>query len=135
MLKRFRHNDAGASAVEFALIAPILIAVVFAAIEFALIFFSYNAAGHVAWSVARQLATNQITTAQVPAAARASLPTWVQAGATITSSASSADPTTNQYTVTISFPASSAAPTQVLGWAYGSLVLTAKTTMQQEPTS
>lgn len=114
MLKRFRHNDAGTSAVEFALIAAILIAVAFATIEFGLIFFSYNAAGQVAWSVARQLATNQIITAQVPAAARATLPNWVQADAVITSTASSTDPTTNQYTVTISFPATAATPTRVL---------------------
>lgn len=135
MTTHFKRDQAGASAVEFALLSPVLIIGLFGAIEFALIFFTYNAAGHAAWAVTRQLATNQITSAQVDASARAQLPSWVRSSAVITPTSSSTDPNTNQFTVTITIPARSATPTQVLGWAYGSVTLTAKTTMQQEPTS
>jgi Flp pilus assembly protein TadG len=123
------------SAVEFALVMPLFVIVAFGAIEFALIFFTYNAAGHAAWDVARQLATNRITTSQASALALAELPSWVRSSASATPTSSSNDPSTNRFTMTISFPAKAASPTNIMGWAYGSLRLTATTSMQQEPTS
>jgi Flp pilus assembly protein TadG len=131
----FVKNENGVSAVEFGLIMPLFISVAFAAIEFALIFFTYNAAGHAAWDVARQLATNRITTSQASAIALAELPSWVRSSTTATSTSSSSDPSTNHFTVTISFPAKAASPTNVMSWAYGTLRLTATSAMQQEPTS
>jgi Flp pilus assembly protein TadG len=133
--KRFLPDEEGVSAVEFALIMPLFISVAFAAVEFALIFFTYNAAGHAAWDVARQLATNRIVTSQASAIALAELPRWVRSSATATPASSSTDPSTNRFTVTISFPARAASPTNVMSWAYGSLTLTATSSLQQEPTS
>ncbi len=135
MSRLFRQNHDGASAVEFALIVPVFITMVMGCIEFSLIFFTYNAAGHAAWDVTRQLALNEITSAQVSTTALAELPSWVRSRATVTSSSSSTDPNTNRFTVVVSFPASAATPTSVLSWAYGTLNLRASSTMQQEPTS
>lgn len=135
MSRTFKDDRRGVSAVEFALILPILITALFGVLEFGLIAFTYNAANHAAWDVTRRLATNQIATTDVAADAVAELPSWVQPSATITPSASSSDPSTNQYTVTISFPAKAATPSNVLSWAYGAITLKVTCTMKQEPTS
>ena len=135
MRRRFGSDDSGMSAVEFAILSPILLTLVFGIIEFALILFTYNAAGHAAWDVTRQLATNRLTSAQASAAATSGLPSWVQSQATVNVQASSTDPTTNRYTVSISFPATAATPSTFLSWAYSTTTLTAQSTMQQEPTS
>jgi Flp pilus assembly protein TadG len=66
MRKRLTKDLRGTSAVEFALIMPVFVALTFGAIEFSLILFTYNAAAHAAWDVTRQLAANQISTSQCP---------------------------------------------------------------------
>ncbi len=134
-LREFVLGNAGASAVEFALVMPLLTLLAFAVIEFSLIFFTYNSANHVASAIVRELATNQITSGQASAAAMPLLPSWIRSSATVTPSSSTTDPNTNQFTLTISFPASAASPTHILGWAYASMTLTAKSIAQQEPTS
>jgi Flp pilus assembly protein TadG len=131
----FSRDERGVTAVEFALIAPVFLALLMGAIEYGLIFFTYNSATHAAWDVTRQLATNQITTSQVSSAAIAELPSWVRANTSVSQVSSSTDPNANHYTVVISFPATAATPTNVMSWAYGSLTLKASSTMQQEPTS
>ena len=133
MPMRFVTDQKGATAVEFAFVMPVIITIVFGCIEFGLIFLSYNSAGHASWDTTRQLATGKISIAQVDTTARNQLPSWVRSGATITSAASSSDPNTNRFTVTVSFPASTATPTRLLSWAYGTLTLTSRTTLQQEP--
>lgn len=135
MRRVFGPNVDGASAVEFALIVPVFITMVMGCIEFSLIFFTYNAAGHAAWDVTRQLALNEITSSQASATALAELPVWVRSNTTVTSSSSSTDPNTNRFTVVVSFPASAATPTNVLSWAYGTINIRASSTMQQEPSS
>jgi len=135
IVSRFLRDPGGASAVEFALIMPILSMVAFAITEFSLIFFTYNSANHVTSAVVRELATNQITSAQASATALPLLPSWIRGSATVTPASSTTDPNTNVFTLTISFPASAASPTHVLGWAYGNLTLKAKSSAQQEPTS
>ena len=135
MRKRFAQDKRGVTAVEFALVAPLLIFIAFGAIEFGLIFYCHTIAGHAAWDTARQLATNRIKTTDVDVTARDQLPSWMRASATITQASTSADPFVNRYTITISFPATAASTTGVVNWAYSTLVLTSQTTMQQEPLS
>ena len=135
MRRGFKEAEGGVSAVEFALVHPVFIILIFGAIEFGLIFFTYEAAGHAAWDATRQLATNQITASQASSVALSELPSWVRSSATVTPSSTSTDPTTNHYTVTISIPAKAATPTNILIWAYQNLTLKAQSSMQQEPTS
>jgi Flp pilus assembly protein TadG len=135
MKRSILRNDEGASAVEFALTVPVFLALVMGAMEFSMIFFTYNSAGRASWDVARQLALNQITTSQASSVALAELPNWVRSSATVTATSSSTDPNANRFTVTVKFPAKAATPTNVLSWAYGSVTLSATSTMQQEPTS
>ena len=135
MRKRFAQDRRGATAVEFALLMPILIVIAFGAIEFGLIFYCHTSAGYAAWNTTRQLATNRIKITDVDTTARDQLPSWMRASATIIPSATSADPFVNRYTVTIAFPATAASTTSVIGWAYSTLILTSQTTMMQEPLS
>ena len=49
MRKRFAQDRRGVTAVEFALVTPLLIFIAFGAIEFGLIFYCHTTAGHAAW--------------------------------------------------------------------------------------
>lgn len=134
-MKFFARDTAGASAVEFALIVPVLLSLVFGIVEFSFILYTYNVAEHAALDVTRQLATNQISTSQVSGIASGELPSWIGSSATVSTTSSSTNPSINKYTVLISIPATAASPTNLLSFAYRTLTLKATSTMQQEPTS
>ena len=130
---RVAKSESGATAVEFGLIAGLLITLLMGIIEFSLILFTYTAASAASRDVARRIATSRLTTAEASAVAKAELPNWVRAWTTVTvAQTTPATPSTNQITVTVSFPASRATPTTYLNFAYGSLTLETFTTMQQE---
>jgi Flp pilus assembly protein TadG len=59
LLRRFRRNSRGATAVEFALVAPIFFALLFAIIEVALMFFATQVLETVTQASARYLFTGQ----------------------------------------------------------------------------
>lgn len=134
MFRRLSHDERGASAVEFALVIPVLLTLVLGIVEFGMIVYTYNASTHAARLVARQLATNRITTAQASDTAKANLPNWVKTSATVTvNQSNAANPNANDFTVDIKIPASAAAPSHFLLFAYSSLTINPVVTMQQEP--
>jgi len=59
LLRRFRRNSEGATVVEFALVAPTFIALLFAILETALMFFANQVLETVAQDSARQIFTGQ----------------------------------------------------------------------------
>jgi Flp pilus assembly protein TadG len=63
LLRRFRQNRTGASAVEFALIAPIFLVLLFAIIETALMFFASQVLETSTQDAARMILTGQAQTA------------------------------------------------------------------------
>lgn len=63
LLRRFRENRTGASAVEFALIAPIFLVLLFAIIETALMFFASQVLETMTQDAARMILTGQAQTA------------------------------------------------------------------------
>jgi Flp pilus assembly protein TadG len=128
-------DQRGASAVEFAFVAPVLIALAFGGIEFGSIFYTYASAEFATNDVARQLATNRINQSQAKAAIPPRLPTWAQTAATVAVSASSATPTSNFYTVTTSVPLVNATPSIFFKSIYGTRKISVTAVMQQEPTS
>jgi Flp pilus assembly protein TadG len=135
---RLRHNfdehSSGSSAVEFALLLPVLVTIVFGIIEFGLIIFTLNTAESAARDATRQLATNRITASQAQSVVLQQLPRWVTAGTSVlVSQTAPSDPSNNRFTTDVSFAAKSATPTNLLSWAYGSTTLHAKVSMQQEP--
>jgi Flp pilus assembly protein TadG len=135
LTRALRRNRDGNAAVEFALILPVLLALIFACLEFGMIAYTYNATGSVARDAARQLAINQLTPDQVDAYVRKKLPRWVQGDAQMNVSQSDEDdPTTNRFTLDVRFPATSATPSHFMSFAYNTLTVDVRVTMQQEPT-
>jgi Flp pilus assembly protein TadG len=59
LLRRFRDNRTGASAVEFAIVAPIFLALLFAIIEVALMFFASQVLETITQDSARMILTGQ----------------------------------------------------------------------------
>lgn len=127
------RDEAGATAVEFALIASIFITLVMGIIEFSSILYTSTSAGAASRDVARRIATSRLTAANGPSAARGGLPSWVQFFANIdVTQTTPGTPATNQITVTVSSPASKATPSTFLSFAYGAPTLQTATTMRQE---
>ncbi|MGH1572588.1 TadE/TadG family type IV pilus assembly protein [Methylobacterium sp. P31] len=131
----FARHKSGATAVEFALIGPVLVALLMASVEFGLIFYTYTTAEFVTNDVARQLSSNRITTAEAQSAIPPRLPRWAQAAVVVSATASSTDPTTNVFTVTTTLPLMNAAPSHFFSAIYNSKTMRVISSMQQEPTS
>jgi Flp pilus assembly protein TadG len=74
LLRRFRRNRGGSTAVEFALVAPIFFALLFAIIETALVFFAGQVLETITQDSARMIMTGQ---AQTAAYTRAQFQTYV----------------------------------------------------------
>ena len=126
-------RDEGATAVEFALVAPVLVALTMSIIEFGLIIFTYTTAGNASRDVARRIATGRIAASAASTTLTPQLPAWVRSYATVAvAQTTPSTPSTNIITVNVSFPALRATPTSFLSFAYGSLTLQTATTMQQE---
>jgi Flp pilus assembly protein TadG len=131
--RQFAKRDEGATAVEFALIAPVLIALTMSIIEFGLIIFTYTTAGNASRDVARRIATGRIAASAASTTLTPQLPAWVRSYASVVvAQTAPSTPSTNIITVNVSFPALRATPTSFLSFAYGSLTLQTATTMQQE---
>ena len=131
--RNLRRNESGASAVEFALIAPVFITLMMGIVEFSMVLYTYASAGHATRDVTRRIATNRLTAANASTTLKPQLPAWVQNHATVNvAQTTPGTPATNQITVTVSFPTSKATPTSFMTVAYGSSTLQTATTMQQE---
>ncbi|MGH1592321.1 TadE/TadG family type IV pilus assembly protein (plasmid) [Methylobacterium phyllosphaerae] len=136
MLRRFTCHASGVTAVEFSLLAPVLIALVMGGVEFGSILYTYAAAEFATNDVARQLATNRISSSQVQPLIVPRLPVWAQATAAASATASNAStPSSNIWTVTTTIPMANATPSTYLRSFYGSRTLHITVSVQQEPTS
>jgi Flp pilus assembly pilin Flp len=136
MFCRFRNNERGATAVEFALVLPFVISTIMGMMEFGCIFLTLMSAEIATGDVSRQLAANHITSSRVQALIVARLPGWVRAQAsalTITPVQSGTSPVV--WTITTTIPMKTATPTNFFGAIYGSRNLTVNSVRQQEPTS
>jgi Flp pilus assembly protein TadG len=121
------------TAVEFALLMPVLIIVVMGIIEFSMILYTYNTCGLASRDVTRRVATNRLTAANASTSVTQQLPLWVRNSTTVTvTQTTPSAPATNQITVNVSFPTSKATPINYLSSVYGSSALQTATTMQQE---
>ena len=129
-LRRFRSDRSGASAVEFALIAPCFITILMAICELAFVFFTLNTAQQAVWDAGRQLAVGRTTPAQARDAVISALPQWVRTQATVTADKDPADAT--RYLVQASIPIAAATPTNFLAAVFGGNVMTASATLMQE---
>ena len=136
MLRCFRSHASGTAAVEFAFIAPVLLALMMGGVEFGSILYTYTVAEFATNDVARQLATNRLSQSQVQSTIVPRLPGWAQASAAVSTTASnSSTPNSNIWTVTTTIPMANATPSTFLRSFYGSRTLHITVNVQQEPTS
>jgi Flp pilus assembly protein TadG len=127
------NEESGATAVEFGLILPVMVALIMAIAEFGFIFFSQQSSQLVARDLARMVSTNQITSSNLELTGRPRLPSWVRSGASFTlTQTNPADPTSNYITVQIDVPFRTAAVTGFFQAIYPATPLRAVATMRQE---
>lgn len=134
-MKKILDQDDGVAAVEFAVVAPILILLLLGMLEFGNILLTFNIAENAARDVARQLATNRLLVSGADAQVRSELPYSIRnkSGTTIAVSQSApTDSSKNQFTVDVSFSAPDAAFSSFASFAYKTMVLHAKVSIQQE---
>lgn len=126
MLQRFRRNDSGSMAVEFAFIAPVLCSLCIGSVEFGLAFFTYNAAQQAAWDATRQVSTGRLAPNAAAALVQARLPAWAQSvqvpAPTLTNGV---------YKMTVSIPLNVASPIHFVTARF-SQALVATASFQQE---
>lgn len=134
-MRKILIQNEGVATVEFAFVVPILLLLLLGMLEFGNILFTYNTSANAARDVARQLATNRVTLSNADAQVRSELPSSIRSKASVVISQSApANTAKNQFTVDVSFAAPDAAFSSFANFAYKTLVLHAKVTIQQEYT-
>ena len=127
-IAEFGRKADASIAVEFALISPILIAMIGALIDFSFIYYTFNSAQQSGWQVARQVAIGQLQATNAASTVRNQLPAWVQSKAVIPTVVLSS----GVYTVTVTIAISDATPIKFLKTVYGSSTLTTKASFISE---
>lgn len=123
----------GAVAVEAALVAPVLIALVMGTMEYGLLLFTYSSMQSAGREVTRQIAVNYTAAANAETLVKSRLPTWSKGSTTIQVTQSApADPTTNVIAMTISVPAREATPLNFFLSLGGNWTLSTEVRMKQE---
>jgi Flp pilus assembly protein TadG len=112
--RRATTDDRGAAAVEFALVLPLLVGVLFGIIQFGALFFLHNNMVNAAREAARKMAVGEATTnAQAQTVATTYLASW---GLTFTATATGAGAVAGtDQVVTITVPMKSASLIDVIG--------------------
>ena len=125
LLRACRMDEAGATALEFAFIMPILLLMFSAIVQFGGILFLENHMSHVARDATRKIVVGELAEADAAAAVQGALLNW---GVTYDVSVATVD---QDITVAISLPMREAALMDVLG-VFQTGNLTAAVTMRQE---
>jgi len=95
----------GATAFEFALLLPLITAMLAGTLQYGVLYFTYDSMLHSARNGARAMALGTVSTTDIAITAKASLPGWVDRGlVTVTSASVGA----NSVQTTISMPSSTA---------------------------
>jgi Flp pilus assembly protein TadG len=132
--RALRRNSDGVTAVEFALVLPVLLAILFACIEFGMMGYTYTATTSAMNNVARQLATNQISAEHAQDMIRSGLPTWVRnAAQTTVQQSAPGDASINTYTIRVQYSAMAATPSHFLAFSYRNQMFNQVLTLRQEP--
>lgn len=110
-LLRLVRSRRGSAAVEFALVTPILVALLFGLFEVSLAMFTQSALQSAGRDVLRRVAVNTMPFAGAEAAIRAQVPEWLGDDLTVTLTQSTpANPATNVYRVRLEAPMEAATP-------------------------
>lgn len=128
---KLRKDCAGVAAIEFAIIAPVIIALFTGIIQFGFILFIQNHMADVARDAARRFAVGETTQAETVQFAQATLINWNVTYTVTVTPPNPSDPNDNDVTVDISLPRSHAAIVDIFG-LFQSGTLNASVTMLTE---
>ena len=132
-MRSFSTDTSGTSAVEFALVAPVLVFMVLGALEYGMMFYTQAAMQHAARDSVRQVSLGQLTDANAPAYVCGNVPSWAKAGCTASVAHSTpANPKTDVITIGVSIPASKATVVTFFSKAGGDFVIKASAAMRRE---
>lgn len=132
-MPRIARDCSGASAVEFGLIAPVLVMTVMGALEYGLLIYTQAAMQHSARDSVRQLSIGQITDVTAPAYVCSKVTSWAKRHCTASVAHSNvADPKADVITVTVNVPASKASVVSFFTRATGDFTVTASAAMRRE---
>ncbi|PZU51345.1 MAG: hypothetical protein DI568_01790 [Sphingomonas sp.] len=111
LLKRLGARRDGSVAIEFALVTPVLLGLLFGTVEYGLTLFTYSSMQSAARDVTRQMAVNTMASTGAAAEIRSRLPGWARANATITvAQTTPSNAATNVYTTVVTVPMAKASP-------------------------
>ncbi|MFN3370220.1 MAG: TadE/TadG family type IV pilus assembly protein [Sphingomonadaceae bacterium] len=109
--RRLVRNRRGSAAVEFALVTPLLVGLLFGLLEVSMAMFTQSALQTAGRDVLRRVAVNTLPFAGAEAAIRAQVPSWLGNDLTITlNQTTPANPATNVYRVRLQAPMEAATP-------------------------
>lgn len=110
-LRRLARNRRGSAAVEFALVTPLVVGLLFGLLEVSMAMFTQSALQSAGRDVLRRVAVNTMPFAAAEAAIRAQVPNWLGDDLTVTlSQTTPANPATNVYQVRLQAPMEAATP-------------------------
>ncbi|HEX2258090.1 MAG TPA: TadE/TadG family type IV pilus assembly protein [Afifellaceae bacterium] len=132
-MRRIHKDCEGASAVEFALVAPVLAALLLGGIEFGLVIYAQNAMQSVTRDAARKLAVNYYDSTAAQTDIRDHLPGWIRDTSEVDiSNSAPGDPLNNVITVDVAVPAHAAGIINLYTKLLGDWTITASVAMKQE---
>ncbi len=102
--RRSIRDRSGAAAAEFALLAPVLMLMLFGTVQYGVMFYTYNTMVLAARNGARAAAAGTSTAGQISTAIRATMPPWVPAGTVTVSTTNIAG---NMVQTSVSMPGAS----------------------------
>ncbi len=125
------RDEAGAAAVEFAMILPVLVLILTGIIQFGMLMFAQNQMTSVARDTSRRIAVGELTNAAAPQYVQASLDFPGAIFAVAITGPDPASPNPKDITVDISVPFTQVSLIDYLG-LFGGRTLRASVTMRQE---
>jgi len=134
-MRRALKDKQGASAVEFALIMPVLALILMGICEFGTLLYAMNSAQNAARNVVRQIAVNRLSADNSAAttAVRPELASWVVGSETVrVIQTTPGKAETNVITLTVSFPADQGTAIHFFSSLFAGRTITNSVSMSQE---
>ncbi len=133
-LRSFRRAKSGAAALEFALVVPILLTLLFATIQFGSVVFVQNNMVNAAREGARRIAAADVSTTEATAMMQNMLSSWNLPFTYNIAMPNPANPSDRDVVVTVTVPAAAARVVSYPPGLFGSGNVVAQVTMRQEDT-
>ena len=132
-MRRTISDESGAAAIEFSMIAPVLILTAMAGLEFGLVITTQATMQHSARDTVRQISLGQLSDTNAPAYVCSKVTSWATSACTAAvTHSNAADPKSDVITIMVSVPASSASIVNLFTRTAGGFNVKASAAMRRE---